>query len=149
MTEILRDDFDIELKVPASLHAFISERGALFQKLRLDYFVNVRHGSSSRRAQRLNKGRLNIPLSVVRPATEDEKKQKYKVTILEVGEPAKEGEEGDIPWRLKYEPIDVEDLLNDLVTRNQNLRRLTIKRRKRLWIRYPNSSTTRLHVFQR
>ena len=113
MTEILRDDFDIELKVPASLHAFISERGALFQKLRLDYFVNVRHGSSSRRAQRLNKGRLNIPLSVVRPATEDEKKQKYKVTILEVGEPAKEGEEGDIPWRLKYEPIDVEDLLNE------------------------------------
>lgn len=106
LNEILKDDFDVEIQVPASIHEYVSERGALIQKLRMDDFVNVRHHNSSRRATKLNRSKLDIPVEEVRPSEEEAKQLKTKVTIKEVGEPRVASEEGDIPWRLTYEPID-------------------------------------------
>ncbi|CCK73542.1 Scp160p NDAI_0G05590 [Naumovozyma dairenensis CBS 421] len=112
MTEIIRDNFDREIQVPAALQEFVSERGAFTQKLRLEEFVHVRHGNATRRANRLNRHNLVIPVEKVRP-TEEEKKQQFKVTIEEVGEPRIDGEEGEIPWRLTYEPIDFSEILTE------------------------------------
>ncbi|GMM58196.1 Scp160 protein [Maudiozyma humilis] len=109
--ELLKDDFDVEIDVPASIHTFVSERGALIQKLRQDNFINVRHGNSSRRATKLNKAKLDIPVEKVRPAEGSE--EKVKVTIEEVGAPNVASEEGMIPWRLVYEPIDYDELLGE------------------------------------
>ena len=110
--EILKDDFDAEVDVPASIHTFVSERGALIQKLRQDDFINVRHGNSSRRATKLNKAKIDIPVERVRPAEGAE--EKVKITIEEIGEPKVASEEGMIPWRLVYEPIDYEELLGEV-----------------------------------
>lgn len=110
-TEILKDDFDVEIKVPASIHQFVSERGALIQKLRLDDFVNVKHGNATRRATKLNRTQLEIPIEKVRP--EGESAQKVKITIEDVGEPRVASEEGEIPWKLTYEPIDYSELLGE------------------------------------
>ena len=109
--EILKDDFDAEIQVPASIHEFVSERGALIQKLRLDDFVNVKHGNANRRANKLNRSKLVIPVEKVRP--EEGSAQKVKITIEEVGEPKVASEEGEIPWRLTYEPINFEELLGE------------------------------------
>lgn len=109
-SEILKEDFDLEIEVPASIHEFVSERGAFIHKLRMDEFVSVKHGSATRRANNLNRHALNIPTDKVRP-TEGEN-IKTKVTILEVG-PATVSEEGVIPWKLTYEPIDLSSILTD------------------------------------
>lgn len=113
LTEIVRDSFDRELSVPASLHEFVSERGAFTQKLRIEEFVNVKHGNASRRATRLNRSNVVIPVEKVRPATEDEKKEQFRAVIEEVGEPRNDKEDGDIPWRLTYEPIDFSEVLSE------------------------------------
>jgi len=109
--DILKDNFDVEIQVPAAIHQFVSERGALIQKLRLDDFVNVRHGNANRRANKINRSKLVIPVEKVR--AEEGSTQKVKITIEEVGEPRDDAEEGDIPWRLTYEPINFEELLGE------------------------------------
>ncbi|CCF55595.1 hypothetical protein KAFR_0A01570 [Kazachstania africana CBS 2517] len=112
INEILKDNFDVELEVPAAAHEFVSERGALIQKLRIDESINIKHGNSTKRATKLNRAKLVIPLDRVYPATEEEKSEKVKVTIEELSESAKL-EEGNIPWRLTYEPIDISYILAD------------------------------------
>lgn len=109
-SEILKEDFDVELEIPAAIHEFVSERGAFIQKLRMDEFINVRHGPATRRANRLNRHPLDIPVEKVRPSEGED--VKTKVTIEEAGEPAV-NEEGNIPWRLTYEPIDLSGILDD------------------------------------
>lgn len=108
-TEIIRDDFDIEIQVPAAVHEFVSERGAFIQKLRFDQSISVRHGNGTRRATKLSRTELTIP---VEKATGDAATEKVKVTIEEVGLPNSE-ESGDIPWRLNYEPIDLSNILGE------------------------------------
>lgn len=109
-SEILKDDYDVEVEVPASIHEFVSERGAFIQKLRMDEFVTVRHGSASKKANRLNRHALDIPVDKVCPV--EGENVKTKVTILEVGTPVV-SEEGTIPWKLTYEPIDLSGILAD------------------------------------
>lgn len=109
-SDILKEDFDLEVEVPASIHEFVSERGAFIQKLRMDEFVTVKHGSAAKRANKLNRHALTIPTDKVRPA--EGENVKTKITILEVGTPAV-SEEGTIPWKLTYEPIDISGILDD------------------------------------
>lgn len=108
--EVLKEDFDAELEIPAAIYEFVSERGAFIQKLRMDEFINVRHGPATRRANRLNRHPLDIPVEMVRPAEGED--VKTKVTIEEAAQPAV-SEEGTIPWRLTYEPIDLSGILDD------------------------------------
>ncbi|EDO14675.1 hypothetical protein Kpol_282p2 [Vanderwaltozyma polyspora DSM 70294] len=109
MNEIIRDNFDVELQVPASVHEFVSERGAFIQKLRFDQYVGIRHGNSNRRANKLSRTELVIPVEKASGAGSDEK---IKITIEEASLPHA-SEEGTIPWRLSYEPIDSTGLFDD------------------------------------
>lgn len=113
MTEILKEDFDVEIDVAASLQQWVSERGAFIQKLRNDDFINVRYGTTNRRAVRLNNATIQIPAERVRPIAEEQNTEKSRVVIEEVGEPRAEGEEGNIQWRLTYEPVDFSALLDE------------------------------------
>ncbi|CAR29973.1 hypothetical protein ZYGR_0AD06640 [Zygosaccharomyces rouxii] len=109
LTEIIRDNFDHELFVPAELHEFVAERGAFIQSLRLDYSINVKHGNQGRKATKLVRKPLNIPVDRVRGTAEE----KIKTTIEESDAPAVDGNAEKISWRLIYEDFDVDELLAD------------------------------------
>ncbi|CAI6803383.1 ASN_HP2_G0027870.mRNA.1.CDS.1 [Saccharomyces cerevisiae] len=112
LNEIIRENFDREVDVPASIYEYVSERGAFIQKLRMDLSVNVRFGNTSKKANKLARAPIEIPLEKVRGSTEGENAEKTKFTIEEVGEPTS-SEEGDITMRLTYEPIDLSSILSD------------------------------------
>ncbi|CCK68635.1 Scp160p KNAG_0B01930 [Huiozyma naganishii CBS 8797] len=118
--KILKDDFDVEIEVPASVHEFVSERGAIIQRLRLDEFVNVKHGNTSRRAQQINRRQTAIPTERVLPANDEEKSKNIKVVVEEVGAAQDESLEGIISWRLTYEPIDLTGILDDDGTNDES-----------------------------
>lgn len=109
LTEIIKDTFDHELFVPAELHEFVSERGAFIQSLRFDYSINVKHGNQGRKATKLVRKPLSIPVDRVR-GTADEK---VKTTVEELDVPAIEENGEKISWRLIYEDFDLDDLLSD------------------------------------
>ncbi|CCE64612.1 hypothetical protein TPHA_0I01060 [Tetrapisispora phaffii CBS 4417] len=100
-TEILRDNYDVEIQVPANVHEYVADRGSLIQQLRYDNFINVRHGNDNRRATKLSNTEIVIPIEKVAGAETD----KVKVTVEEVSSPTA-NEEGTISWRLTYEPLD-------------------------------------------
>ncbi|EJS43151.1 scp160p [Saccharomyces arboricola H-6] len=112
LNEIIRENFDQEIDVPASIYEYVSERGAFIQKLRMDLFVNVRFGNTSKKANKLARAPIEIPLEKVRGSLEGENAEKTKFTIEEVGTPAS-AEEGHITMRLTYEPVDLSSILED------------------------------------
>lgn len=109
LTEIVKDNFDHELFVPAELHEFVSERGAFIQSLRLDYSINVKHGNQGRKATKLVRKPLDIPIDRVR-GTGDEK---IKTTVEELELPTTNENADKISWRLIYEDLDLDELLAD------------------------------------
>ncbi|CAI4043666.1 Scp160p SKDI_10G1350 [Saccharomyces kudriavzevii IFO 1802] len=111
LNEIIRENFDREVNVPASVYEYVSERGAFIQKLRMDLFVNVRFGNTSKKANKLARAPIEIPLEKVRGSTEGENAEKTKFTVEEVAAPSTE--EGDITMRLTYEPVDLSSILDD------------------------------------
>lgn len=111
MTEILKEDFDVDIEVSASIQQWVSERGAFIQKLRNEDFINVRYGNTNRRAVRLNNAALQIPVEKVRPTAEEQNTEKSRVVIEEVGEPRITTDEDNIQWRLTYDPVDFSALL--------------------------------------
>ncbi|CAI4061088.1 hypothetical protein N7582_001794 [Saccharomyces uvarum] len=112
LNEIIRENFDREINVPASIYEYVSERGAFIQKLRMDLFVNVRFGNTARKANKLARAPIQIPIENVRGSTEGENAEKTKFTVEEVGAPTS-SEEGDITMRLTYEPVDLSSILGD------------------------------------
>ncbi|KOG98528.1 Scp160p [Saccharomyces eubayanus] len=112
LNEIIRENFDREINVPASIYEYVSERGAFIQKLRMDLFVNVRFGNTARKANKLARAPIQIPLENVRGSTEGENAEKTKFTVEEVGAPTS-SEEGDITMRLTYEPVDLSSILGE------------------------------------
>lgn len=108
-TEIIRDNYDLEIMVPANVQNYVSDRGTLPQKLRVEKFVNVRYGNSTRKANHLNRAPVDVPVERVH-GTEGEK---FKFTVEEVGPAVANSEEGEITWRLTYEPIDFDSLLEE------------------------------------
>ena len=87
LNEIIRENFDREINVPASIYEYVSERGAFIQKLRMDLFVNVRFGNTARKANKLARAPIQIPIENVRGSTEGENAEKTKFTVEEVGAP--------------------------------------------------------------
>ncbi|CAI1525778.1 hypothetical protein SEUBUCD646_0J01310 [Saccharomyces eubayanus] len=112
LNEIIRENFDREINVPASIYEYVSERGAFIQKLRMDLFVNVRFGNTARKANKLARAPIQIPLENVRGSTEGENAEKTKFTVEEVGAPTS-SEEGDITMRLTYEPVDLSSIFGE------------------------------------
>ena len=78
----------------------------------MDLSVNVRFGNTSKKANKLARAPIEIPLEKVCGSTEGENAEKTKFTIEEVGAPTS-SEEGDITMRLTYEPIDLSSILSD------------------------------------
>lgn len=108
LTEIIRDNFDHELPVPANLHEFVSERGAFIQNLRTELSINVRHGNGAKKANKISRKALTIPADRVRGSDEE----KIKFTVEEITA-EDSNDEGEIPWRLTYEPIDLSAILGE------------------------------------
>lgn len=107
-SEIIRDNFDTEISVPANLHEFVSERGAFIQNLRNEYSISVRHGNEAKKASKISRKAFSVPEERVRGT--DEEKLKFTVEELSSGESS---EEGQIPWRLIYEPVDLTNILGE------------------------------------
>lgn len=107
-SEIVRDNFDHELAVPTSLHEFVSERGAFIQNLRTEFSINVRHGNGAKKANKISRKPLDIPVEKARGSDEE----KVKFTVEEYTSDAT-NEEGEIPWRLTYEPVDLSAILGE------------------------------------
>lgn len=108
-TEIIRDNFDLEIMVPANVQNYVSDRGNLPQRLRLEKFVNVRYGNATKKANNLNRTPVDIPYEKVAGA----EGEKVKFTVEETGPSVVENVDGEIPWRLIYEPIDFDSILDE------------------------------------
>lgn len=108
LTEIIRDNFDHEILVPTKFHEFVSERGALVQSLRSDHSINVRHGNESKKANKISRRALAIPAERLRGS----EGEKTKFTIEEIAAD-ESSDEGNIPWRLAYEPVDLSAILGE------------------------------------
>lgn len=108
ISEIIRDNFDHEVLVPAKLHEFVSERGAFIQSLRNEHSINVRHGNEAKKANKISRKALNIPVDRLRGSDED----KLKFTVEEITSD-ESSEEGQVPWRLAYDPVDLSAILGE------------------------------------
>lgn len=125
-SEIIRDNYDHELMVPASLHEFVAERGAFMQSLRFDYSVNIKHGNTGRKANKLVRKPLDIPVDKVR----GESDEKFKITLEEVEKPEVDEASEKIAWRLIYEDFDLDDLLGEDVEENKKSDKKTDEAKK-------------------
>ncbi|KAL3241176.1 Scp160p RNJ42_03268 [Nakaseomyces bracarensis] len=123
-TEIIKDNYDVEIMVPANVQNYVSDRGTLPQKLRVEKFVNVRYGNSTRKANSLNRAPVDVPVERVQGADGE----KFKFTVEEVGPAVADGQEGEITWRLTYEPIDFDSLLEE---DSQNNKKVEIDEEKK------------------
>ncbi|SCU98322.1 LADA_0H12178g1_1 [Lachancea dasiensis] len=106
-SEIIRDNCDVEIDVPASFHEFVSEKGAFIQRLRSDFSINVKFGNAGNKANKLARAKLSIPVE----RASGSEGEKIKLT-MEENAIAKDKVEGTIPWRLSYEPVDLSDILS-------------------------------------
>ncbi|SCV00213.1 LANO_0F05776g1_1 [Lachancea nothofagi CBS 11611] len=105
-SQIIRDNCDVEVQVPASYHEFVSEKGAFIQKLRSDFFVNVKFGNTNGKANKLARANLSIPVDTATGSDEEKIKFTQEEKPLELN-----ASQGSIPWRLSYEPVDLSDIL--------------------------------------
>ncbi|SCV04232.1 LAMI_0H14466g1_1 [Lachancea mirantina] len=109
-SEIIRDNFDLEVKIPAKYQEFVSDRGTFIQKLRSDFFVNVKFGNMNRFANKVGRPAFSIPIDSVKGSAEE----KVKFTKGSIPQVSKENvSDLFIPWRLSYEPVDLSDILNE------------------------------------
>ncbi|KAG7664532.1 SCP160 [[Candida] subhashii] len=93
--ELTKDDWKVSVDVPAAYHGLVSEKGAIFKKLKSDYNVEVTHGNYTRQAAKLS----NAPIPAAPQEAYPTESVKFKFTIVE----HEEAKENDIviPWRLK------------------------------------------------
>lgn len=123
IAELTKDNFNESIDVPESIHSLVSERGAIFKKLRDDYGVEVQHGNSTRKASKLSNGSIpNPPESAY--LTEEESEQKTKFTIVDGN---LEISETTIPWRLKgdkEQTAKVAKLINERVEQAKEAKKI-------------------------
>lgn len=99
----------VELKVPAELHAFVSQDGAFITKLSVQKQVIVRHGNKAGLANSLVRNYLNkLPIPEMANAESNtllvSEKEYYPVDVKS------EQKSENVPWKLIYEPIDLSSL---------------------------------------
>ncbi|EDO16083.1 hypothetical protein Kpol_1016p25 [Vanderwaltozyma polyspora DSM 70294] len=114
IAELLDDKIDLEIEVPASIQEFVSERGAFVQRLRLHEFVNVRYGNSAKKVAKLDKVPIKIPVEKVR----GDGKEALKLTIEELSDLPEASTAETIVWKLSYEPLDIDGLLDSDSSKN-------------------------------
>ena len=59
--ELTKDDWNESIDVPAAYHVLVSERGAIFKKLKNDFNVEVAHGNFTRLANKLSAAPIPTP----------------------------------------------------------------------------------------
>ncbi|KAG2735369.1 hypothetical protein G9P44_001583 [Scheffersomyces stipitis] len=95
IAELTKDDWVLSVDVPQAYHALVSEKGAIFKKLKSDYNVEVQHGNLTRQAAKLSSSSIPTPPQEAFP-TDD---AATKFTIVD-NAPVEESDVV-IPWRLK------------------------------------------------
>lgn len=94
LDEITKDNWNESIDVPVLYHALVSERGAIFKRLRTDLGVEVSHGNLTRQAANLSNSAIPAPPQDA--AAEDGATTKFTVGTI----PVANGNEKVIPWRL-------------------------------------------------
>lgn len=61
IAELTKDDWVLSVDVPQAYHALVSEKGAIFKKLKSDYNVEVQHGNLTRQAAKLSSSSIPTP----------------------------------------------------------------------------------------
>ncbi|KAK6463753.1 vigilin [Scheffersomyces coipomensis] len=97
LDELTKDDWNESIDIPAKYHALVSEKGAIFKKLRSDYNVEVQHGTLTRQAAKLSNTSIPTPPETAFPTEE----VTTLFTIVPNSEEEATTEETIIPWRLK------------------------------------------------
>lgn len=95
IAELTKDDWNVELAVPAQFHHLVSERGAVFKNLQNKYGVEVVHGSSTRKASTLSK--TAIPAAPEAAYPTDDVATLFSI----IAGLAASDDDTTIPWRLK------------------------------------------------
>ncbi|RCK63906.1 hypothetical protein Cantr_10583 [Candida viswanathii] len=95
--ELTKDDWNESIDVPAVYHALVSERGAIFKKLKTDYNVEVAHGNFTRQANKLSSAGVPTPPESAYP----EGSEAFKFTVVAAEDTNGSTPEDIIPWRLK------------------------------------------------
>lgn len=95
--ELTKDDWNESIDVPAKYHALVSERGAIFKKLKNEFNVEVVHGNFTRQANKLSSSSIPTPPESAYP----EGSESFKFTIVSAPTDDTNGSEEIIPWRLK------------------------------------------------
>lgn len=98
LNELTKDDWNVSIDIPQQYHSLVSERGAIFKKLKSDFGVEVLHGNLTRKAAKLSSSPIpEIPESA-KPINDEAKK--FTIVANEVTD---EDLSEVIPWRLKGE----------------------------------------------
>ncbi|KAL6933159.1 uncharacterized protein HGUI_03240 [Hanseniaspora guilliermondii] len=100
----------VEIKVPAELHAFVSQDGAFITKLSVQKQVIVRHGNKAILANSLVRNYLNkLPIPDMSNSESNtllvSENEHYPVVAVN-----SEQKSENVPWKLIYEPIDLSSL---------------------------------------
>lgn len=106
--ELTKDNFNETVEIDESYHVLVSERGALFKKLKEEYGVEVTHGNFARKASKLSN--LSIPTP---PEEATGEENKFTVVANDITPSG-----NTIPWRLKGDKektSQVEKILQDRI----------------------------------
>lgn len=103
-TDIIKNQFDAEILVPANYQEYVSERGSFIQTLRYDYSINVRHPRSIQRANNLSRAKIVVPDGIRNVDTQDKKASNF--VTQQITQTSSTDEE-PVVWRLFYEPLDM------------------------------------------
>ncbi|KAI5954540.1 SCP160 [Candida jiufengensis] len=93
--ELTKDDWLSSIDIPTKYHSLISDRGAIFKKLKNEFGVEVTHGNLTRQASKLSSIISNPPSNAY-----PEEEESYKFTLEEFNT-TEPNQESTIPWRFK------------------------------------------------
>ncbi|KAK6455569.1 vigilin [Scheffersomyces xylosifermentans] len=94
--ELTKDDWNLSIDIPEAYHALVSEKGAIFKKLKSDFNVEVQHGNLTRQAAKLSSS--SIPTPPEEAFAVDDAATKFTIVDNTVVD---ESDGVVIPWRLK------------------------------------------------
>ncbi|CDO93497.1 unnamed protein product [Kluyveromyces dobzhanskii CBS 2104] len=123
--EIIRDNFDLEIEVPAKYHSYVSNSGLIFQTLRNEFSIDVSHGNLTRTAQGLSRTNYKVPENVAGGEND-------KVNIVTQPTAELETKVETIPWRLTYSPIDLSDVLGEDYKKDEESREEVLEKASKL-----------------
>lgn len=100
LDEVTKDDWNEAIDIPEKFHTLVSERGAIFGYLKNEFNVDVQHGNTQSKANKLSKAKIPTP-----PESATSSDDSNKFTIVEGIDFASDSDD-IIVWRLKGEKAD-------------------------------------------